>query len=437
LEGTIVELGCLPILSPDLSLKTMLTPDPTAASPTRPALAARIRYFTESVIREMTRLANRHQAINLGQGMPDFDPPEEVKEAACRAIRDGWNQYAITWGAPSLRQAIAQKAMAFNGIPCDADDHVTVCCGATECMMAAMLALVDAGDEVVIFQPFYENYGPDALLSGATPVWVDFHPPDWRFDPDELRRAFSPRTKAVIINTPNNPTGRVFTRDELTLIAELCQEFDAYALADEIYEYIRFVDLPHISIATLPGMAERTVTISGLSKTFSMTGWRLGYCIAPAEVTLGIRRAHDFLTVGAPHPLQVAGAVALALPQSYYEGLRADYHRRRDVFLPYLAEAGFTFEPPEGAYYVMTDIARLTSAMDDTAFVRWMIENIGVSAVPGSSFCAPRERGRSKVRFMFAKRDEVLHQAGRRLLQLRRSWSRLQAAECWWSRCSG
>jgi aminotransferase len=381
-------------------------------------LARRVSYFTESVIREMTRLANRHQAINLGQGMPDFDPPDEVKEAACRAIREGWNQYAITWGAPSLRQAIAAKALAFNGIPCDPDDHVTVCCGATECMMAAMLALIDPGDEVVIFQPFYENYGPDALLSGAKPVWVDLHPPDWRFDPDELRRAFSPRTKALILNTPNNPTGRVFTRPELALIAELCREFDAYVLADEIYEYIRYVDAPHISIATLPGMAERTVTISGLSKTFSITGWRLGYCIAPAEVTVGIRRAHDFLTVGAPHPLQVAGAVALALPPAYYKTLRADYHRRRDILLPYLAEAGFAFQPPEGAYYVMTDISGLTTAMDDTEFVRWMIENIGVSAVPGSSFCAPRQRGRSLVRFMFAKREEILHAAGRRLLQL-------------------
>ena len=262
------------------------------------SVAQRTRYFTESVIREMTRLANRHGAINLGQGMPDFDPPEEVKEAACAAIRNGANQYAITWGVPELRLAIAAKARSFNGIDCDPERQITVCCGATECMMATMLALVDPGDEVVIFQPYYENYGPDAQLTGAKPVWVPLHPPDWRFDPDELRRAFTPRTKAIIVNTPNNPTGRVFMRDELTTIANLCQEFDAYAISDEIYEYIRHVDTPHTSIATLPGMAERTVTISGLSKTFSMTGWRLGYCLAPAELTDAIRKAHDFLTVG-------------------------------------------------------------------------------------------------------------------------------------------
>ncbi len=285
--------------------------------------------------------------------------------------------------------------------------------------MAAMLSLVNPGDEVVVFQPFYENYGPDALLTGATPVWVDLHPPGWRFDPDELRRAFSPRTKAIIINTPNNPTGRVFTREELSLIAELCQEFNAYALADEIYEYIRYVDASHVSIATLPGMAERTVTISGLSKTFSVTGWRLGYCIAPPNITAGIRKAHDFLTVGAPHPLQIAGAVALALPAPYYDKLRADYLRRRNILLPYLAEAGLALQSPEGAYYVMTDIADLKSGMDDVEFVRWMIRDVGVAAVPGSSFYAPRERGRSKIRFMFAKREETLHAAGLRLLQLR------------------
>jgi aminotransferase len=276
---------------------------------------------------------------------------------------------------------------------------------------------VDPGDEVVAFQPFYENYGPDALLSGARPVWVPLHPPDWRFDPDELRRAFSPRTRAVIVNTPNNPTGRVFRREELSLIAGLCQEYDAYAFADEIYEYILYTDRPHVSIATLPGMAGRTVTISGLSKTFSVTGWRLGYCIAPAEATNAIRKAHDFLTVGAPHPLQVAGAAALALPDSYYEDLRSKYRRRRDLFLPYLRRAGFTFTEPEGAYYVMTDAAPLGAA-DDHAFVRRMVTEVGVAAVPGSSFYAPRELGKTRVRFMFAKRDETLHQAGERLLRL-------------------
>lgn len=381
-------------------------------------LAKRVHYFTESVIREMTRLSNQYGAVNLAQGMPDFDPPQEVKDAACRAIQDGFNQYAITWGAPSLRKAVAEKARTFNGIDCDADTHVTVCCGATECMMATMLALLDPGDEVVVFQPFYENYGPDALLSGATPVWVPLHPPDWRFDPDELRRAFTPRTRAIILNTPNNPTGHVFSREELNQIAELCQEHNVYALSDEIYEYIRYTDRPHISIATLPGMAERTVTISGLSKTFSITGWRLGYCIAPAAVSNGIRKAHDFLTVGAPHPLQIAGAAALALPASYYEKLREGYRRRKDVFLPYLRQAGFTFHEPEGAYYVMTDVQTF-GIDDDTEFVRRMIQEVGVAAVPGSSFYSPRERGRTKVRFMFAKREETLHMAGERLLQLR------------------
>lgn len=384
-----------------------------------PPLAQRVQFFSESVIREMTRVANRYNAINLGQGMPDFDAPEEVKEAACRAIRDGINQYAITWGAPPLRQAIARKAGEFNGIDCDPETQITVCCGATECMMATMLAVIDPEDEVVIFQPFYENYGPDALLSGATPRWVRLRPPHWSFDPDELRQAFSPRTKAIILNTPNNPTGRVFTREELALVADLCQEFDAFALSDEIYEYIRHVDTPHISIATLPGMAERTVTISGLSKTFSITGWRLGYCIAPPDVSTAIRKAHDFLTVGAPHPLQIAGAAALALPQAYYDKLRVDYSRRRDILIPYLREAGFECEAPEGAYYVMTSIDGFRTGLDDVAFVRKMIELVGVSAVPGGSFHAPRELGHNQVRFMFAKRDETLHEAGRRLLQLR------------------
>ena len=382
-------------------------------------LAARVQHFTESVIRETTRLAQRHGAVNLGQGMPDFDPPEELKEAACRAIRDGFNQYALTWGIAPLRQAIAEKMRTFNSLAwCDPDEHVTVCCGATECMMAAMLAVVDPGDEVVIFQPFYENYGPDALLTGATPKWVTLRPPDWSFDPDELRAAFSPRTKAVIINTPNNPTGKVFTRDELSVIAGLCQEFDAVALSDEIYEYIQFTDRPHVSIASLPGMADRTVTISGLSKTYSVTGWRLGYCVAPAAITAGIRKAHDFLTVGAPHPLQVAGAAALRLPPAYYDELRQHYRRRRDLFLPYLREAGFDFHVPDGAYYVMTDVRGL-SALDDVSFVRRMIETVGVAGVPGSSFYKPASLGAAKVRFMFAKRDETLHEAGQRLLQLR------------------
>ncbi|QDU21222.1 pyridoxal phosphate-dependent aminotransferase [Urbifossiella limnaea] len=382
-------------------------------------LAARVQHFTESVIRETTRLAQRHGAVNLGQGMPDFDPPEEVKEAACRAIRDGFNQYAVTWGIAPLRAAIAEKARSFNGLAwADADEHVTVCCGATECLMATMLALVDPGDEVVIFQPFYENYAPDALLTGAEPRWVRLNPPDWSFDPAELRAAFGPRTKAIILNTPNNPTGKVFTRGELTQIAELCQEFDAVAISDEIYEYIQFTDRPHVSIASLPGMADRTVTISGLSKTFTVTGWRLGYTVAPAAITAGIRKAHDFLTVGAPHPLQVAGAAAMALPRSYFDGLKDHYRTRRDLFLPYLQEAGFVARPPDGAYYVMADFSAL-SDLDDVAFVRRMIETVGVAGVPGGSFFRPKDAGRTQVRFMFAKREETLRDAGERLLRLR------------------
>ncbi|MCX5662186.1 MAG: aminotransferase class I/II-fold pyridoxal phosphate-dependent enzyme [Planctomycetota bacterium] len=384
-------------------------------------LADRVSYFTESVIREMSRLAARFGAINLAQGMPDFETPQEIKEAACKAIHDGFNQYAVTWGAPALRQAIAVKAKAFNGISCEPDKHVTVCCGATEAMMATMLAVVNPGDEVIVFQPFYENYGPDGLLSGAKPVYVHLREPDWHVDLEELAAAFTPKTKAIIINTPGNPTGKVFTRVELQFIADLCIKHDVLALTDEIYEHIIYGDPgihPHISIATLPGMAERTVTISGLSKTFSVTGWRLGYCIAPEEITAGIRRVHDFLTVGAPHPLQMAGAAALALPTSYYAKLKTDYTRRRDILLPYLRQAGLKFEVPQGAYYVMTDAADL-GATDDTAFVRWMVEHVGVAGVPGGSFYNPKSQGRTKVRFMWAKKDQTLHDAGERLLKMR------------------
>jgi aminotransferase len=381
-------------------------------------LAQRVTYFSESVIREMTRLANRHGAINLAQGMPDFETPQELKDAACRAIQDGFNQYAITWGAPALRHAIAKKVHDFNGIAgCDPDKHVTVCCGATECMMAAVLAVVNPGEEVVIFQPFYENYGPDGILSGATLRWVNLREPDWSFDRDELAAAFNERTRAVIINTPNNPTGKVFSRDELSFIAELCVKHNALAITDEIYEHIIYDDAPHISIATLPGMAERTITISGLSKTFSVTGWRLGWCVAPEEITNGIRRVHDFLTVGAPHPLQVAGAAALELPQSYYEKLREDYRGRRELLLGYLREAGFAFVEPRGAYYVMTDAAAL-GCDDDVAFVRRMVQEFGVAGVPGSSFYYPARDGHTKVRFMWAKKDQTLHEAGERLLKM-------------------
>lgn len=381
-------------------------------------LARRVQHFSESVIRDMTRLAQKHGAINLGQGMPDFEAPSGIKEAACQAINDNFNQYAITWGAPRLRQAIANKARSFNGIDCDPETQITVCCGATECMMATMLALVDPGDEVIVFQPFYENYAPDVMLSGAQPVWVHLRWPDWEFDRAELAKAFTSKTKAIILNTPNNPTGKVFRRDELEFIASLCQQHNVLVFSDEIYEHICYTEEPHISIASLPGMQSRTVTISGLSKTFSVTGWRLGYCIASPEITDGIRKAHDFLTVGAPHPLQIAGAVAMEWGSDYFEKLGDEYRKRRDLFLPYLKEAGFSFSVPDGAYYVMTDISELTS-MDDTRFVRWMIQQVGVSAVPGSSFYSPRDQGRSMVRFMFAKREETLVKAGEKLLGVR------------------
>ena len=378
----------------------------------------RASQFTESVIREMTRIAHQHGAINLAQGMPDFDAPQEVKDAACRAIQDGWNQYAVTWGNPALRQAIAEKAAQFNRIRADPDRNITVCCGATECMMATLLAVVNPGDEVIVFQPYYENYGPDTLLTGAQPVWVKLREPDWSFDRDELSRAFTDRTRAIIINTPNNPTGKVFDLQELSFIAELCIRHDVLAITDEIYEHILYDGLRHVSLASLPGMAEHTVTISGMSKTFSVTGWRLGYCIAPDEITTGIRRAHDFLTVGAPHPLQVAAIVALQLPESYYNKLTTDYTRRRSILLPYLRDAGFTFAEPRGAYYVMTDITAF-GAESDTSFVRQLIEEYGVAGVPGSSFYRPASDGSKKVRFMWAKKDETLHAAGERLRKLR------------------
>jgi aminotransferase len=377
-------------------------------------LARRVQYFSESVIREMTRLANQVGAINLGQGMPDFEAPQEVKDAACRAIQDGFNQYAITWGAPVLRKAIAAKAKAFNGIDCDPDANITVCCGATECMMATMLALADAGDEVIIFQPFYENYAPDALLSGATPVWVPLYPPHWHFDPDELCRAFTPRTKAIILNTPNNPTGKVFSREELETIAQLCRKWDVVALSDEIYEHILYDGATHVPIATLPGMADRTVTINALSKTYSVTGWRVGWTIASPELTGAIRKVHDFLTVGAAAPLQEAGAAALALPDAYYARLAEEYRARRDLLLEGLRGVGFRCEAPRGAYYILADAASL-GCRDDVAFARKLVEDAGVGPVPGSSFFSRPELGRTLVRFAFPKREETLREAVSRL----------------------
>jgi len=383
-------------------------------------LAKRATLFEESVIRGMTRLCNQYKAINLAQGFPDWNPPREVLEAAKRALDGGYNQYAITWGSPNFRKAIARKMKNVNGIECDPEEEITVTCGATEAMMAAMLAVIDAGDEAVIFEPFYENYGPDVIISGAVPVYVALRFPDFRFDRDELRAAFSPRTKAIILNTPNNPTGKVFTEDELAFIAGLCQEFGVLAITDEIYEHILYGGRRHISIATLPGMRDRTITICGHSKTYSITGWRLAYAVAAPAITAGIRKIHDFLTVGAPAPLQEAGAAALELPASYYQELHEKYEGKRRLLLGLLREAGFEAYDPEAAYYIMTDFSGF-GFTDDTEFAHYLVKEIGVAAVPGTSFFHHKELARTKIRFNFAKHDDVLREAGARLRKLRRA----------------
>jgi aminotransferase len=374
--------------------------------------------FTESVIREMTRLAHLHRAVNLSQGFPDFAAPEELKEAARAAISADLNQYAITWGSKALRDAIAGKFERLYGVAVDPEREITVTCGSTEAMIATLLAVLDPGDEVVSFEPFYENYGPDAILSGATPRFVSLRPPDWSFDPDELARAFSRRTRAIIVNTPHNPTGKVFTREELLTIAGLCREHDALCITDEIYEHILYGGARHVPMATLPGMAERTITINGMSKTYSVTGWRVGWAIAPPALTASIRKVHDFLTVGAAAPLQEASASALALPDSYYDGLAAGYARRRERLLGTLERVGFRTYPPGGAYYVMTDTSGL-GWDDDVAFAKYLVETIGVAVVPGSSFYLDPRQGARQVRFAFCKKDATLDEAERRLSRLR------------------
>jgi aminotransferase len=379
--------------------------------------SAKAQLFTESVIREMTRLANLHSAVNLSQGFPDFPAPQEVKEAARRAISDEINQYAITWGARSLREAVAKQFERLYRVPVDPEREITVTCGSTEAMIAALMAILDPGDEVVVFEPFYENYGPDAILSGAVPRFVRLRPPDWTFDPGELARAFGPKTRAIIVNTPNNPTGKVFSRDELETIAALCREHDAVAVTDEIYEHILYDGAVHVPMATLPAMAERTVTINGMSKTYSVTGWRVGWAIAPAALTNAIRKVHDFLTVGAAAPLQEAGAVALALPDAYYQELARGYDRRRERLLAILERAGFRAYRPKGAYYVMTEIGGL-GWDDDVAFARHLVTEIGVAVVPGSSFYRDPADGRRQVRFAFCKKDATLDEAERRLARL-------------------
>jgi len=377
--------------------------------------------FTESVIREMTREALKHGAVNLSQGFPDFAAPEDIKRVAMQAIADDINQYAITWGARDFREAIARKTKWYLGLDVDPETELTVTCGSTEGMIAAMMATVDPGEEVVVFEPFYENYAPDAILSDATPRYVPLRAPDWSFDREELRSVFNAKTRAIILCNPNNPTGKVFTQAEMEFIAGLCQEFDALCFTDEIYEHIIYpregAEIAHISMAQLPGMRERTVIVNSMSKTYSVTGWRVGYCIASPEITSAIRKVHDFLTVGAAAPLQSAGAYALSLPTEYYDRLQADYRTRRDLLLPVLEKAGFRTFRPDGAYYIMTDISAFGFA-NDVEFTKHLIREVGVACVPGSSFYSVPERGAAQVRFCFCKKDETLKLAAERLNKL-------------------
>ncbi len=385
--------------------------------PRLPCGSKKAALFAESVIREMTRLVGIHGGINLAQGFPDFPAPQEIKDAAVAAIGKDINQYAITWGAKSFRDAIAEKYERVYGMVVDPEREITVCCGSTEAMMSTLLAIVDPGDEVIVFEPFYENYGPDSVLSGAVPRFVTLHEPDWRIDSDELAAAFGHRTRAIIVNTPNNPTGKVFDKAELSLIASLCEKWNAVAVTDEIYEHIIYEGREHIPIASLAGMRDRTVTINSLSKTYSVTGWRVGYAIAPPVLTDAIRKVHDFLTVGAPAPLQEAGAAALRLPEVYYHDLANSYRARREVLLKGLRAAGFDCSIPYGAYYIMTDISKF-GFPDDVEFARHLVEEIGVAGVPGSSFYHRPEQGSQKLRFTFCKRERTLREAAERLASL-------------------
>jgi aspartate/methionine/tyrosine aminotransferase len=380
-------------------------------------VALRTESFTESVIREMTRLVNAYHpedGINLAQGFPDFPAPQEIKEAAAAAIRADINQYAVTWGTKALRDGIAAKNHRFYDWSIDPDTEITVCCGATEAMMATMLALINPGDEVMIFEPFYENYGPDCILCGAEPIFVPLRPPGWGFDRDELLAAITDKTRAIVLNSPNNPTGKVFSSQELQFIAGVCSERELICITDEIYEHITYDGHRHIPMATLPGMEARTVTINGMSKTFSVTGWRIGYVIAPPELTAAIRKVHDFLTVGAPAPLQEGGVVAMGLPDEYYELLRCEYQERRDFIVPELEKAGFEVFSPDGAYYAMANFA--TFGFDsDIEFADWLVRDVGMAVVPGSSFYKEPANGRGLVRFAFPKRMKTLRRAVERL----------------------
>jgi len=404
----------------------------TATDIARRMLSAKAEKFTESVIREMTRLALKHNAVNLSQGFPDFAAPEVIKEAARQAISDDINQYAITWGAKALRDAIVEKIERTQGIRVDPEREITICCGSTEAMMSAMMAIINPGDEIVVFEPYYENYGPDAILSGATPRFVKMKPPAnendvWSYDQAELAAAFGPKTKAIILNTPNNPTGKVFTRAELEFIRDLCVRWNAYCVTDEIYEHILYDSTEHITMARIDGMRERTIVINGMSKTYSVTGWRVGWAIAPAETTAAIRKVHDFLTVGAAAPLQQAGATALRQPQAYYEKLAATYAEKRARLLKILTASGFKVYKPRGAYYIMTDISafpdpdpkRFPAATRDVRFAKYLVEEVGVASVPGSSFYNDANDGATQVRFTFCKKEETLAAAEQRLAKLR------------------
>jgi Aspartate/tyrosine/aromatic aminotransferase len=410
----------------------MSSPETKMAEISRRMISTKAEQFTESVIREMTRLAMKHDAVNLSQGFPDFAAPEEIKEAARQAISDDINQYAITWGAKPLRDAIVGKFERTQTVRYDPEREITICCGSTEAMMSAMMAIINPGDEIVVFEPFYENYGPDAILSGASPRFVRMQPPsaanpDWSFDRDELAAAFGTNTKAIILNTPNNPTGKVFTRGELQFIRDLCVRWNAYCVTDEIYEHILYDGTEHLSMARIDGMRERTIVINGMSKTYSVTGWRVGWALAPPETTQAIRKVHDFLTVGAAAPLQQAGASALRSPKAYYDNLAATYLKKRERLLKILDASGFTVYKPRGAYYIMTDISRFRFPVDDprfaspttdVAFAKYLVQEIGVACVPGSSFYNHPHDGASQVRFTFCKKEETLAAAEARFAKL-------------------
>lgn len=379
--------------------------------------ARRVSSFADSVFGEMTRLAKLHEAVNLSQGFPDFEAPQSIKDAACAAIQAEQNQYAPPYGTMALREAIASDFRRRHGVKVDPDEQVTVCCGSTEAMMATMLACIDPGDEVIVFEPFYENYGPDAVLAGAEPKYVRLREPDWSFDPEELEKAFTNRTRAIVINTPNNPTGKVFTREELQVIADLCQRWDVLAISDEIYERIVYAGHSHVPISSIPGMAERTITTNGLSKTYSVTGWRVGWAISPPSLTGGIRKMHDFLTIAAPSPFHDAGVAALSMPDTFYTQLAGDYEAKRGMMMDILGRHGFTAYQPGGAYYVMADVSRFGFS-SDSEFAQYLVKEIGVATVPGSSFYIDPASAPKTVRFCFSKRDETLHEADRRLARL-------------------